>query len=85
MSPLLDARSEINEILDATILTTESCSTGRSRAMVSFQPMLESMLCATLKAGINLPGPGIHDSGLLHLGRMRNRYQVPTDRTAPKG
>jgi hypothetical protein len=84
MSPLPDARSEIDKLLGATILTTESCSTGRSRALASFQPMLESMLCATLKTGINLPGSGIHESGLLHLGRMRNRYQVPTDLAAPK-
>jgi hypothetical protein len=84
MNPLPDARSEIDELFGATVLTTESCSTGCSRALTSFQPMLESMLCATLRAGINLPGSGLHESGLLHLGRMRNRYQVPTERAAPK-
>jgi hypothetical protein len=84
MSLLPDARSETDVPLGATILTTESCSTGHSCALASFQPRLESMLCATLKAGINLPGSGIHKSGLLHLGRMRNRYQVPTDLAAPK-
>src|SRR6516225_6543641 len=59
MRMLPDTRSEIDKPFRATMLTTESCSTGRSCGIASFQPVPKSMPCAALKPDTHLPSPGV--------------------------